>query len=96
MTGRNPIDPDIVHGYVDNQLDSETELEVGLHFASHPEQRVLVDEYRSQVEAIRALYEHVLSEPVPERLSRLLSAADAPEAPPSATDADPDPHSQST
>lgn len=91
MTSGNPIDPELIHGYVDNQLDSETELEIGLHFADHPEQRELVDEYRRQNEAIGALYDHVLSEPVPARLSAVLSAGasrNGAEAPPDAADPD--------
>jgi anti-sigma factor RsiW len=91
LTSENPADPDLVHDYVDGELDGETRRRLDRALAEDAERRAIVDEYRRQNEAIRALYDHVLSEPIPARLIAALDAdAEVPSPMPVDTDSDPD------
>jgi anti-sigma factor RsiW len=89
LTSENPADPDLVHDYVDGELDGEIRRRIDRALADDAERRAIVDEYRRQNEAIRALYDHVLSEPIPARLIAALDD-DAEAPPPMDTDSAPD------
>jgi anti-sigma factor RsiW len=89
LTSENPADPDLVHDYVDGELDGESRRRIDRALAEDAERRAIADEYRRQNEAIRALYDHVLSEPIPARLIAALDA-DAPSPLPVDTHSDPD------
>lgn len=60
-----------IQAYVDGQLDPGTEYAeaVEAHLAAHSGARARVRTYRRQDEAIRARYQEVLGQPVPDRLT---------------------------
>lgn len=60
-----------LHAYVDDQLRSDARREVEAHLADHPEDAARVQAYREQAAALRAAFDPVLSEPLPERLRRI-------------------------
>lgn len=65
---RRRMDPEMLHDYVDNQLDAETRLEVARHIGENPLDAALVQAYRDQNEALQRLYGPTAEEPVPQRL----------------------------
>lgn len=58
-----------VHAYVDGTLPEARRAEVEQYLAEHPEEAERVAAYRQQNEALRALFDPVLDEPLPERLT---------------------------
>lgn len=62
------MDPEMLHDYVDNQLDAETRLEVARHIGENPLDAALVQAYRDQNEALQRLYGPTAEEPIPQRL----------------------------
>lgn len=60
---------DLLHGYVDELLSPAERAEVVRYLAEHPAEEQRVASYRNQRELVRSAFEHVLHEPVPERLS---------------------------
>ena len=65
---RKPADHDL-HAYADGMLDVPGRDAVEAYLAAHPAAADEVEAWRRQKEALRALYGHVASEPVPPRLS---------------------------
>jgi len=64
---RNLTETDL-HAYVDGQLDDARRVQVEAHLAHDPAATESVRVWRRQSEALRALYNPVLNEPVPQRL----------------------------
>jgi anti-sigma factor RsiW len=62
-----------LHAYVDDRLDDERRRAVEAHLAQTPEDDARVAAYREQNAALRAAFDPVLDEPVPDRL-RLVGA----------------------
>lgn len=60
-----------LHAYVDDCLDPAARRAVEAHLAAHTEDAARVQAYREQTAALRAAFDPVLSEPVPERLRRI-------------------------
>ncbi len=60
-----------LHAYVDDRLDPERRRAVEIELAQAPEAASRVGAYREQNAALRALYDPVLDEPVPDRLRHL-------------------------
>ena len=60
-----------LHAYVDNRLEPAERRAVEDHLAAHTEDAARVQGYREQNAALRAAFDPVLSEPVPERLRRI-------------------------
>jgi len=60
-----------LHAYVDDRLDPGERRAVEEHLAAHTEDAARVQGYREQNAALRAAFDPVLSEPVPERLRRI-------------------------
>ena len=58
-----------LHAYADRQLDAAGRAEVEAWLAEHPEAAVEVARWRRQNDGIRALFDPVAAEPVPERLN---------------------------
>ncbi|MBI2313067.1 MAG: anti-sigma factor [Betaproteobacteria bacterium] len=54
-----------LHAYVDGQLDSARRAEVETYLAAHPKEAERVRAYQQQADALHALYDPVLNEPVP-------------------------------
>jgi len=57
-----------LHAYADGQLDDARRVQVAAHLAHYPAAAEGVRVWRGQNEALRALYNPVLNEPVPQRL----------------------------
>lgn len=71
MTAELPISEVDLHAYADGRLASGRRAEVEAWLASRPEEAERVAQFRDQVEMLRALYDPVLDEPVPERLQKI-------------------------
>jgi anti-sigma factor RsiW len=63
-----------LQAYVDGKLPDERHAAVAAWLAAHPEDAERIESYRQLAEELRASYEGVLAEPVPERLERILRA----------------------
>ena len=59
-----------LHAYADGLLDGHRHTEVEAWLAAHPDDAERVTAYRRQNEALHALFDPVLNEPVPHRLRR--------------------------
>ncbi|MEP7298125.1 MAG: anti-sigma factor [Burkholderiales bacterium] len=66
----NPITEAELHAFVDGQLTPERHREIDAHLAQRPEEAQRVQTYREQKYALRALFDPVLDEPVPQRVLR--------------------------
>jgi len=64
----SPVTPDELHAYIDGELPADRHGAVEAWLASHPEDAVQVEQWRTQADAIRSRYGAVVSEPVPKRL----------------------------
>ena len=60
-----------LHAYVDDRLDAAARRAVEAQLADSPEDAARVQAYREQNAALRAMFDPVLNEPVPERLRRV-------------------------
>ena len=70
MDDREPVvTEDELHAYIDGELGAARRAGVEVWLAAHPEDAARVATWRAQVEAIRAKYGPVASEPVPPRLN---------------------------
>ena len=65
-----PISEADLQAYADGRLDESRRAAVEAWLAAHPEEAERVADYRRLSEALRAAYDAVLAEPMPERLSR--------------------------
>lgn len=77
MKDQPSIDPEILQDYVDDELDSATRLELGKLLANSPADQERVARYKELNDALHTIYDDVLTEPVPERLRRVLESAEA-------------------
>ena len=66
----NPITEAELHAFVDGQLTPERHREIEAELAQRPEEAQRVQNYREQKYALRALFDPVLDEPVPQRVLR--------------------------
>lgn len=62
-----------VQAYVDDALPETRRGEMEEYLASHPEEAERVHAYRAQTQALKALFDPILDEPLPERLRALAS-----------------------
>lgn len=69
----NPVKmtEDDLHAYVDGALPPERVAEVEAWLAGHPEDAERVAAYRAQNLALKALFDPVLAEPLPDNLHAL-------------------------
>src|SRR6185436_14444539 len=69
MTDRDaPITEDELHAYVDGALPADRIAAIEARLASDPEAASRVAAWRAQATSIRAKWERVVEEPVPDRL----------------------------
>lgn len=66
----SPITEGDLHAWVDGHLAAERAREVEAYLAARPDEALRVDAWRSQKEGLLALFDPVVSEPVPPRLLR--------------------------
>ncbi len=64
-----PITEHDLHAYVDEALDAARRAEVESYLADHPADAERVRAYREQNRALAAMFDPVLSEPIPESLA---------------------------
>ena len=64
----HPMTEDELQAYVDDVLLPERRAAVEAHLARHPADAERVAAYRAQKQALKALFQPVLDEPLPERL----------------------------
>lgn len=74
MTGPRPTEAEI-NAYVDGELGPEAQAQVERHLGAEVEDARRVSEYRAIGEALHALYDPVMDEPVP---ARLIAATERP------------------
>ncbi len=67
----HPISEDELNAYVDDVLSAERRAAVEEHLARHPADAERVAVYRIQKQALKALFQPVLDEPIPEPLYAL-------------------------
>lgn len=68
-----PVTEAELHAYLDGELPEARRAAVEAYLAAHPAEHARINAYRAQGEELRALYEPVLAEPVPERLVAALA-----------------------
>lgn len=69
------VSEDELQAYADGQLDEARHVEVAAWLAIHPAEARRVEEYQRQNEALHALFDPVLGEPVPQRLQHPVPAS---------------------
>ena len=74
MTGPRPTEAEI-NAYVDGELGPEAQAQVERHLGAEAEDARRVSEYRAIGEALHALYDPIMDEPVP---ARLIAATERP------------------
>ena len=67
MNGARITETDL-HAYVDGELRPERRAEVDQYLAEHPSEADRVRAWHQGNESLRALYAHIVDEPVPPRL----------------------------
>ena len=78
MVERNAFTDEQIQDYIDGRLRERDRAAVAAYLLAHPRVAAEVDAVRRQGEALRALGQGVLDEPVPENLRRILRAHPAP------------------
>lgn len=66
-----------LHAYIDGGLDPARRLAVAVYLATHPREAARTEAFRAQKEGIRALFDHVLDQPVPDHLRKVTMARGA-------------------
>src|SRR5690242_8720449 len=61
--------------YVDGRLDAGQQAEIATYLAEHPETAARVERYRAHIAGMHALYDSVLTEPIPAGMQALLQRA---------------------
>jgi anti-sigma factor RsiW len=72
-----PISEDDLQAYVDSALPGERRAEVEAFLAAHPDDAERVRAYRDQNTSLKALFDPILDEPIPDALRALASAGPA-------------------
>lgn len=70
-----PVTESDLHAYVDGLLPESRRAEIAAYLAARPEEAERLGSYRAQNAALRALYNPVLDEPVPARLSAVMKTS---------------------
>lgn len=72
MPDNQPISEDELHAYVDGDIAPGRRLDIALYLARHPVEAARVEVFRAQREAIRALFDDLVDQPVPWRLRSIV------------------------
>jgi anti-sigma factor RsiW len=72
MPSDQPISEDELHAYVDGDIEPARRLDIALYLARHPDEAARMEVFRAQREAIHALFDDCLHQPVPQRLRRIV------------------------
>jgi anti-sigma factor RsiW len=68
----NPFSESDLQSYVDNRMDPARRQEVETYLSSHPAERLRLESYRKQNESLQALFNPVMTEPIPLALHAVL------------------------
>lgn len=71
---RQPVTDADLHAYVDSQLPAERRADVEAWLAADAGLAMRMQAYQAQKQALREMFDPVLDEPVPERLTKLAAA----------------------
>jgi anti-sigma factor RsiW len=74
---RPPPSEQDLQDYVDGRLDAGQEAEIATYLAQHPEAAARIERYRAHIAGMHALYDAVLTEPIPSGMQGLLQRAAA-------------------
>lgn len=77
----SPVPTSDLHAYIDGELPAARHAELAAWLNEHPEEQARVDAYRKQKDALRQLFDPVLDEPLPDRLTALASEPTPPARP---------------
>jgi anti-sigma factor RsiW len=72
MPSDQPINEDELHAYVDGDIEPARRLDIALHLARHPDEAARMEVFRAQREAMHALFDDFLRQPVPRRLRSIV------------------------
>ena len=72
MPSDQPINEDELHAYVDGDIEPARRLDIALHLARHPDEAARMEVFRAQREAMHALFDDFLYQPVPRRLRSIV------------------------
>jgi anti-sigma factor RsiW len=72
MHRRATINEEELHAYIDGALDRDRSLDIALYLAGHPAEAARIEAYRAQREGIGALFDYVLDQRPPDRLSQMM------------------------
>jgi anti-sigma factor RsiW len=72
MAADQQISEDDLHAYVDGDIEPVRRLDIALYLARHPEEAARMEVFRAQREAIHALFDDCLHQPVPRRLRSIV------------------------
>ncbi|NJO37086.1 MAG: hypothetical protein HC871_04995, partial [Rhizobiales bacterium] len=75
MADRNILKQDRIQDYIDNRLNDRDRASVAAYLLANPEVGNAVERLRRQNEALKAIGQEILDEPVPERLRSVLGKA---------------------
>ncbi len=77
MGNQPPPSEQDLQDYVDGRLDAGQQAEIAAYLADHPETAARIERYRAHIAGMHALYDGVLTEPVPPAMQALLQRAAA-------------------
>ena len=75
MMNQVPLTDADLHAYLDGELPATRRAEIEAYLADHADAAERVNAYREQKLALKALFDPVLTEPLPESLRRQAEAA---------------------
>lgn len=81
MADRSAIETDRIRDYIDDRLGKRDRANVAAYLLAHPEIGAEVEQLRRQNEALKAVGQEILEEPVPDRLLSALRPAGVPDEP---------------
>jgi anti-sigma factor RsiW len=72
---RPPPNEQDLQDYVDGRLDAGQQAEIAAYLAEHPETAARIERYRAHIAGMHALYDGILTEPIPPSMQALLQRA---------------------
>src|SRR5690242_14499288 len=74
---RPPPSEQDLQDYVDGRLDAGQQAEIAAYLAENPETAARIERYRAHIAGMHALYDSILTEPIPPGMQALLQRAAA-------------------
>ncbi len=68
-----PISDEELHAYVDGVIEPERRLQIALYLATHPAEAARTEAFRAQADALHALLDGVLEQPLPQAWRKLVA-----------------------